>query len=48
LRTINQNVGSLKQGVAQESIRLQILFFELFNLILVFWNALKPAQGGTH
>jgi cysteine desulfurase len=40
-------VGSLKQRVAQESISLQILFFELFNLILVGRHPLKPTQGSA-
>ena len=46
--TIDQDIGTHQQRITEEAIGRQILGFELFLLILVSRDALKPAKRRHH
>jgi len=45
---VNQDVGALQQGIAQETVGVDVLVFEIVLHILVAGHALKPAQWRHH
>ena len=48
VRLVEQDVGGLEEGVAEEAVGGEVLFAELLLLILVGGDALEPAEGGEH
>ena len=45
---VEEDVGGLEKGVAEEAVGGEIFFAELLLLILVGGNAFEPAEGGEH
>ena len=45
---INQNVGSLQHRVSEEAIGAEIFFADVFPLLLIRRDTLKPAQRSDH